>query len=54
MPITPLQVKKVFAINSHESVKLGTIYNTKSAKLEEKLEKKLSEEKDQIQSRDTT
>ena len=31
MPITPLQVKKVFAINSHESVKLGTIYNTKSA-----------------------
>ena len=52
--VTHLQVKKVSAINGHESVKLEPIYNTKSAEAVTPMEEIPSEEKDQIQSQGTT
>ena len=50
---TPLQVKKLSAINSYTLVKLETINNTKSAEVVTPMEEIPSEEKDKIQSQDS-
>ena len=49
-----LQVKKVSAKNSHKSVKRKTINNTKSAEAVTPMEEIPLEEKEKVQSQDTT